>query len=118
MKTFLMSAFAVMAVMTASGAHAAMTDQQRDQCLLVGKALEAHTIDNLNYMVSDEQKGQFSVEDIQQKRDVIQHLHDDFIPMFDVGQAVDPDAVAKKSAEEDSPTLGNEANDCVTLAQQ
>ena len=120
---YLMSSLALLALSPLSlvaGAASAepMTDAQRDQCLIVGKALQAHTQDNLTYMTADEQKGQFTEEDIQQKRDIIQHLQDDFIPRFDVGQTVDADAVAEKAANEDAPTLGDEANACITLSQQ
>jgi len=115
---YLMSGLALLALTAGVASAEPMTDAQRDQCLIVGKALVIHTQDNLTYMTSDEQKGQFSEEDIQQKRDIIQHLNDDFIPRFDVGQTVDAEAVADKAANEDAPTLGDEANACITLSQQ
>ena len=120
---YLMAGLALLALSPlalAAGAASAepMTDAQRDQCLIVGKALVAHPQDNLDYMTADEQKGQFTEEDIQQKRDIIQHLHDDFLPRFDVGQTVDDAVVAQKSADEDSMALGDQANDCITLSQQ
>ena len=120
---YLMSGLALLALfaltLTAGAASAEpMTDAQRDQCLIVGKALQAHAQGEIVYMTADEQKGQFSEEDIQQKRDIIEHLKDDFIPRFDVGQTVDADAVAQKAANEDAPTLGDEANACITLSQQ
>lgn len=114
MRILILSACLVLAASAVSAKT--VSEDDRNHCFAVGKAMDYKTQALVDSML-DDKTGKYSTDDIQEQKDLLAHIENDFLPLFEAPDQVEDLTLEGKLFDLDADDLKQELNWCYALTQ-